>query len=273
MIVRFAVILVMVVGSLVAGSAVAAAKGGRPSVVAPADVVEGETYSVRVTVPRSWAATKVELQRRTEDVFGGVTWTKIRSWKVRGGKASRTVAVTADESTTDVLRAVVAYRDRKRSAASAASTVRYWHWYPVSRIVEYQQSGSSIDNLSFGMNGSVWNGWYSLGGGESRYTLGRNCNRFRGTVGLEDRSADGSAGVVTLSTIDSSNSVVPVYVSPQLSPGVAVPLELALDLPYRFSIAGKNTSAPVTTGGRTTTPAAYPAVGDAAFLCHFPEQG
>lgn len=270
MIVRFAVVLVIALATLVAGPAVAAAKGGRPVVVAPGDAVEGETYNVRVKVPRARTATKVELQRRTEDIFGDSTWTKLRSWKVRGGKGSRTVALTADESTTAALRAVVAYRDRRKSVASSAATVRYWHWYPVSRMVEYQQSGSTLDNLSFGMNGSTWNGWFSFGGGESRYTLGRNCNRFRGTVGLEDRSADGSTGVVTLSTIDSNNSVVPVYVSPQLTPGVAVPVELALELPYRFSIAARNTSAPVTAGGRTTTPAAYPAVGDAAFLCHIP---
>jgi len=52
--------------------------------------------------------------------------------------------------------------------------------------------------------------------------------------------------------------------SPTLTLGATVPVDLALDLPYRFSIEGKNTT-PVAEGKQ---PTADVIAGDLQFLCH-----
>jgi len=85
---------------------------------------------------------------------------------------------------------------------------------------------------------------------------------------LADSSADGSTGSITFSTIDSSGIPKPIWKSPTLVPGKTVPVSLSLASPYRFSILGENTSAPVTSGNVTATPMAQPAVSDPEFLCH-----
>jgi hypothetical protein len=92
------------------------------------------------------------------------------------------------------------------------------------------------------------------GTAESRYTLGRNCTRFKGYAGLADRSADGSAGTVTLSAVTPRNTVEPVWVPPALHPGVLVSVDLRLAAPGRFAIAGQNTSTPIDDRGRSRRP-------------------
>lgn len=270
MLVKFIVVLVAAMAALAVTPTVATGKGGKPAVVAPNDVVEGDAYGVRVKVPRSGAATKVELQRRGEDIWGGTTWTKVRAWKVRNGKGTRTVSLTADEEASSTLRAIVRYRDRKKPVASSSSTVRYWHWYALDRFQAYARVGYVADHgyLSYGMNGALWKGWNSSGGGESRYTLGRNCSRFKGHVGLGDDSADTASGVISFELIDSANSTTSIYTSPTLTPGMAVPVDLALDLPYRFGIKGTSTTA---AGPDGRPPRTTLVVGGASFLCHFAE--
>ncbi|SFC29642.1 hypothetical protein SAMN04487968_10580 [Nocardioides terrae] len=72
---------------------------------------------------------------------------------------------------------------------------------------------------------------------------------------------------MTLSVVTPANTLQPVWQSPALRPGSVVPVDLPLTSPYRFAIAGQNTSPPL--DDRGALPAAYPAIGDAQFLCHF----
>ena len=186
-------------------------------------------------------------------------WTIARTSKVRGA-AEQTYRALADTSSTQQYRAVVTYADGQR-ATSHRITVRLWHWIDLASYTAYYRVGAVYDVLSFAMNGDTWKGWYVHNGmGESRYTLGRNCTAFRGTVGVGDFTDDGGTAQITLLT-DETNIV---YTSPTLVPGQVTQVELALDKPYRFSIQG-----------RDTTPAdgiardVYPAIGAPQFLCHF----
>jgi hypothetical protein len=240
-------------------------------VASPANAVEGERFTVTARIGSPKRATRVEFQRLTEDIFGEARWTKLRSLPVRR-HAKRSITVLADGESYARIRVVVSYVGSKRKAVSRPVTVNYWHWTPIGRFARYASSGYVVDYdvISFAMNGRSWKGWYDGGGSaESRYTLGRNCTRFRGYAGLKDDSKDGATGRITLSVISPDNSLQPVYDSPDLRPGSVVPININLASPYRFAVAGRNTSVPIDDKG--TVPAAYPAIGDAQFLCHFPQ--
>jgi hypothetical protein len=243
----------------------------RATLRAPGSAIEGDRFSVSVRISSPKKAKRVEFQRLTKDILAGTKWTKLRSLPVRR-HATRSISVLADGDPSARIRAVVTYTGTKKKAVSRPLTVNYWHWTPLARLARYASSGYVVDSeyVSFNMNGRSWKGWYDGGGSaESRYTLGRNCTRFKGYVGLTDRSADGSQGAVTLSVITSDSAMQTVWRSPALTAGSVVPVDIALASPYRFAIAGQNTGTPV--DDRGTVPAAYPAVGDAQFLCHFSE--
>lgn len=267
-ILRWSAVVALVMTFLVAIPAIADARAREVTVSAPASAVEGERFVVTARIASPGRATKVEFQIFSTDILGRSSWRRLRTLKVRKHR-TRSIPVLAGEESRVRLRAVVTYKGSRKKVVSRPVVVNYWHWVPITSFTHYAASGGVIDSsyVSFMMNGRSWKGWYSYGTAESRYTLGRNCTRFKGYAGLTDRSADGSAGTVTLSVVTPQNTVEPVWVSPALHPGVLVPVDLRLAAPYRFAIAGQNTSTPI--DDRGTLPAAYPAIGDAELLCHF----
>lgn len=240
-------------------------------VVAPRSVTEGARFQVAAVIGKPKQAVRVAFQYEETAVYSFesvATWTTIKTVKVNGRKKVA-AAVQADAAKEARFRAVVTYRGTTRTAKSSAFRVNYWHWQGLAG--GYYSAGSGTDVLGFTMAGRSWNGWYMYAGAsaENRYTLSGSCKEFKATVGLTDQSADGSTGIVTLSTINPASTARPVWTSPTLVPGRTVAVTVPLSAPYRFSVFGQNTSAPVTdNNGKTTTPAAYPAVGDPEFLCH-----
>ena len=242
----------------------------RPSIKAPAVAIEGARFAVTVSVPTSRQATTIQLQFHDQhdyDYQSTLAWTNKATMRVKG-RRQVTFHLHADQAHEAWFRGVVTYRGANRPAASSAVRVNYQHWFPLSAFDRYYSAGSAIDLLSFSMAGSAWNGWYANGSaGESRYTLGGGCVRFRGAVGVTDSSSDGATGVVTLATIAPGGTSTPLYTSPDLVAGQTVRVDLPLAKPYRFSIAGQDTTPAVTDGSRQ--PRAYAALGDPEFLCHF----
>lgn len=240
----------------------ASAAPRRVTVSAPAQAIEGERFAVTARIVSPKKAKTVQFQILTRDIFQNRTWAKLRTMKV-ARKKWRSSSVLADDSATMTIRAVVTYKGVKKKVVSRPVTVRVWHWYDLTRFNPYASSGASISNpyISFSMNGATWKGWYSRGGGESRFTLGRNCTRFKAHLGLRDDSADGASGTIALSAIDPSNSLSTLYKSPPLSAGAVVAVDLPLASPYRFAITGQS----LTPELETTL-----AVGGASLLCHIP---
>lgn len=240
-------------------------------VSAPTDVTEGERFRVTARIVKPKQAMRVTFQYKKTGVysFQSVTrWTTLKTTKVKGRKKI-TAPVQADAAKEARFRAVVTYRGTKHKAKSPARRVNYWHWQGLTS--RYYDAGSGTDVIGFTMAGKSWNGWYMYAGAsaENRYTLSGSCKEFKAAVGLTDRSADGSTGTVTFSTINPAATAQPVWISPTLVPGRTVAVTVPLSAPYRFSIFGQNTSTPVSdSNGKTTTPTAYPAVGDPEFLCH-----
>lgn len=241
------------------------------AVAAPNNATEGEKFAVTARIKKPKQALRVTFQYKETAIYDYqsiTSWTTLKTVKV---KHRRAVSITtqADAAKEAKFRAVVTYRGSRHTSKSSPVRVNYWHWQGLSG--RYYTAGSDIDFIGFNMGGKAWNGWYQYGGpsAESRYTLSGTCKRFKATVGLTDQSADGSTGTVTFSTINPAATAQPAWSSPVLIPGKTVTVDLPLRAPYRFSIFGQNTSAPVSDGsGKTTTPAAYPAVGDPEFLCH-----
>lgn len=240
-------------------------------VSAPTDVTEGDRFRVTARIAKPKQAVRVTFQYQDTSVysFESVTrWTTLKTIKVKGRKKV-VASIQADTAKEAKFRAVVAYRGTKHTAKSSASRVNYWHWQGLSG--GYDSTGSGTDVLGFTMAGISRRGWYMYAGAsaENRYTLSGSCKEFKATVGLTDRSADGSTGTVTFSTISPAATAQPVWTSPTLVPGRTVAVAIPLSAPYRFSIFGQNTSTAVTdSNSKTTTLAAYPAVSDPEFLCH-----
>jgi hypothetical protein len=237
----------------------------------PRNATEGDRFRVtaRITTPKQTKLVAFQYKDTSVYSFESVTrWTTFKTVKVKGRKRVAAV-VQATASKEAKFRAVVSYRGTRRTAKSSAARVDYWHWQGLSG--RYYTAGSGTDVLGFTMAGRSWNGWYMYAGAsaEGRYTLSGSCKEFKATVGLTDRSADGSTGTITFSTINPAATAQPVWTSPTLVPGRIVAVAVPLSAPYRFSILGQNTSAAVTdNNGQATTPAAYPAVGDPELLCH-----
>lgn len=249
---------------------VAARTSRHVALTAPTDAVEGDRYKViaHVPSPKSAVTATLEYEKTGDyDFYSVSSWTALKTVKVHGHGTVK-FPVQADTAREYRFRVKVAYRGSKRPAVSAAKRVNYWRW--VGLPSSYYGAGSGASVMSFAMAGRAARGWFEYAGAsaENRYTLAGSCRAFHATVGLADGSADGSTGIITFSTIDSSGIPKPIWKSPTLVPGKTVPVSLSLASPYRFSIMGQNTSTPVTTGTRTTIPMAQPAVADPEFLCH-----
>lgn len=249
-------------------SASRAASINKPTLTAPRTAIEGAHFLVTVQVAAPSRASRVILQfrdRRNYDYQSTQTWTAKLS---KNAKGHRKVAfrIAADEAREAWFRAVVSYRGGG-TARSAAARVDYQHWLPLSSFSRYYYSGSSVDFMSFQMAGRSWRGWYTLGVGEARYTLGSGCVRLRAAAGLTDDSGDGATGRLTLSTIDPGGGATLLYASPELTAGRTVAIDRRLAHPYRFSVSGRDTTPEA--ADRSAQARAYAALGDPEFLCHF----
>lgn len=241
----------------------------RPTITAPHTAIEGAHFLVTVRIPAPSRASKVILQfrdRRDYDYQSTQAWTTKLAKKVKGhGKV--VFRIVADEAHEAWFRAAVSYRGSRPAARSTTARVNYQHWFPLSSFGRYYYSGSSDDFMSFQMAGRSWRGWYTLGVGEARYTLGNGCVRLRATAGLTDDSSDGATGRLTLSTIDPGGAAAVLYASPELTAGRTVAIDRGLAHPYRFAISGQDTTPQA--ADRSAQPRAYAALGDPEFLCHF----
>lgn len=220
------------------------------------EVTEGDRLTLRVRVPRSGLAKKVVLQERTTDVFGDTRWEDAAK---RRARSRVTFVETVTATNTAAYRVAVTYRGRTNPVVSRAASVRVWRWIPLREFAPYfqtSQAGYSEADLN-GMRYEVWGPLYTYSARtwEARVTPGRNCTRFRATLGLADTSDDGSTGSIAFTTDESAT----VYQSPALTPGTTVPVELALPAPYRFGMQAANTSA--------DDVKAFPMVGNGAFYC------
>jgi hypothetical protein len=226
---------------------------------APQNVILGDRIRVTVKVGAPTRARVVQLQRRTTDIYGNTTWSKVSRQRVNG-IAKQTFKPVATELDRERLRAVTTYKSGGR-ATSRSSTVRVWSWTPLSKLPAYYKTNgiNGLGYSNFGMAGTQYLGWFTFGNygaWEDRYTTGRHCKTLRGDFGLNDKSADGSGGDFSIVNVDDGATL---YQSPVVHPGAIVSAQVRLPLPYRISIQAR------------TTPAdgapALPAIGSPELLC------
>ena len=182
---------------------------------------------------------------------------------VRGRAKIKTVVVATDHNT-ERYRAIVRYKTTE-PVTTRPVTVRIWRWIPLSDYTPYYETGGTTTNGTFGINGRVYAGFgpylYShVGSWEARFTPGRHCKAFMGTVGLDDDSDDGSSGTIAITGDDE-----PIYQSPSLTPGMELEITIPLTKPYRLGINLSDTSPGGTEGHDEIE--SYPAIGVPALLC------
>lgn len=260
--------LMAVVGaSLIATTSGISASGAiaptaRPSIVVSAadrEVVEGDRIAVTARIPKARDAKRVVLERIEMPAYVGIgspTWETVRSAAVRG-RARIKLTSLAQQPDVEKLRVRVIYKGQRKPSVSKPVTVKVWSWVPLREVSSYYSSThASLGDFSIG--GRSYPAWGAYFGSptsyESRFTPGRNCKTFRGIAGLTDVSHDGAVGTIQVSADEQL-----LWTSPSLTPGATVPFELALNLPYRFSLLATNTSP---AGVRS-----YPAVGNPELLC------
>ena len=229
------------------------------------ETVEGSRYTIRTTVKSPARATKVTLQKFNppEYSFEEPGWDDVKTVSVRGRSRIKTTVVAAGPNS-ERYRAVVRY-PRVKPIPSRPVTVRIWRWIPLSDYDPYYETGGTTTVGTFGINGNVYTGFgpylYShVGSWEARFTPGRHCKAFRGIIGLDDDSDDGSSGTISIISDDTQ-----AYVSPSLTPGMTSTITVPLATPYRLGIRLSDTSP----GGTENHDAieSYPAIGDPALLC------
>lgn len=219
------------------------------------EVVEGDRLVLTVNVPRAASAATVTVERYGLDGLNRPEWQKVASRKATA-KAQFKVTVTDKNKAT--YRAVVKYRGVAKPVVSKPVAIKVWRWVPLDDFSRYYTTGGT----GFGtatLSGRTYNAWgtYTFarsGAHEDRFTPGRNCKAFKGLAGVTDLSDDASSGSVTVYADDA-----PVWQSPSLTPGMTVPFEVPLAVPYRLGIVAANTSAE---GVK-----AYAAIGDPVLLC------
>jgi hypothetical protein len=189
-------------------------------------------------------------------LYGDASWEAVRSVKV-GGRSRVVFKRIATGLNQERFRATVTYITGK-PVTSRPVSVKVWRWIPLSEYTPYYEtSGASFGEAM--LNGTRYKAWgaasYShVGAWESRFTPGRHCMAFRGVLGVADISGDGSSGSIRFTADD-----VMVYESPTLTPGMDVPVEVALASPYRFGLQAFDTS--------PEGVESWPVIGEPAFLC------
>lgn len=242
----------------------AAVKRGATVKTSANQVTEGDRYTVTARVKSPTQAAKVTLEKFRPPLYDGGRsyWDTVKITKTRG-KAKTKFGVVATSENTERYRAVVTYKNAK-PVKSKPVNVTVSRWIPLSDYAPYYNTGGT----GFGtatINGQAYKGWgaaaYShTGAWDTRFTPGRNCQSFRGILGLGDISNDGSTGTIQFTADDA-----PTYQSPTLTPGMAVPVTIPLPQPYRFGIQLTDTTPGGTTGRDPIQ--AWPVIGDPAFLC------
>jgi hypothetical protein len=228
-------------------------------VKSPTDVTEGDRYSVVVKVGSASKAKKVELQMRTQDIFGNPVWETVKKRQVRGLKKHKLPMVAGAQNPVK-LRALVTYKNGQK-ARSSAVRVTTWRWFGLHEFRSYYYTADTYMSRyqDLLIAGRAYVGWW--GGGfrktawESRHTPGRHCKAMRGVVGVTDSSADGSSAEISI--VADETSVV--YRSPSLTPGAAHSFEIPLNRPYRIAIQARLTS----------SASAVPAIGAPQLLCDY----
>lgn len=228
-------------------------------VSAPSNLTEGDRYPVVVKVGSAAKAKKVQIQTRTQDIYGTTVWETARTKKVRGHSRQKFTLVAGP---TNPLRqrALVTYEDGQK-VRSQAFRVTTWRWFDLPLFSSYYYTANTYSSryATFTIAGSAYSGWF--GGGtretawESRHTPGRHCTAFRGVAGVTDTSMDGSSAQITLV----ADETTVVYQSPTLMPGAAHPFEVSLARPYRIAVQARLTS----------TNRATPAIGAPQLLCDY----
>lgn len=221
-----------------------------------AEVTVGDGAVVRVKVPQARKASRVTLQEFGVNKYGTPAWVVVKTVKA---KKVNTFGVTVKAINTAKYRALVAYKGVKKPVKSNVATVMVWRWVALGAFEAYADTGgTAFTNVDIAGQSyfPAWIGANGLGGGvwEEKFTLGRHCKAFKGVAGVSDDSDDGSSATVVITADD-----VPVYQSPVLTPGTAVPFEVPLAMPYRFAVKGTDTSAQYVD--------AFPAVGHPSLLC------
>ncbi|MBA8804773.1 hypothetical protein FB382_003064 [Nocardioides ginsengisegetis] len=201
----------------------------------------------------------MKLLKRTTDIYGHAAWTVVRSGTANGSRTKNFRVVATDEDQ-ELYRAVVAYRGLG-SVRSTVAQVQVWRWIPLADFPKYYSAGSVLTQYtSVSINGTMYPGWTTYGdtpSWETRHTPGRNCKAFRGELGVQDGSDDGSSATIELLTDETSSA----YVSGPLTPGMVEHVEIPLDLPYRFTILARSTS--------PDGIHVYPGIGAPEFLCSY----
>lgn len=225
---------------------------------APTSAIEGDRIELTVKIALAKKSKRVQLQEQQDDIYGNPQWVTVRSVRSQGSALHNFRAV-ADGLNSERFRARATY-DGAKPVVSRPLAVTVWRWISLNDFDSYYSTYGvgNHEYLQFAMNGAQYRGWYTSGpyrSWESRHTPGRNCRAFRADLGVTDDSLDGSSGTITLLTEDGTA----IYTSPPLTPGMVTPVEVELDLPYRFWVQANDTS--------PEDAFAWPAMGDAAFLC------
>lgn len=219
------------------------------------EVTEGDRLALTVRVPRASTATRVTLERFGYDAVYQLGWQPVGSRKAATTTRFKVTVTDKDKAS---YRAVVRYRNAAKAVVSKPIAVKVWRWVPLKDITRYYTTnGTGVGTAS--LSGQTYNAWgtYTFarpGSYEDRFTPGRNCKSFKGLAGVTDLSDDGSSGTVAVYADDAL-----VWQSPSLTPGMTVPFEVPIALPYRLGLIASNTSA---TGVK-----AYAAIGDPVLLC------
>jgi hypothetical protein len=196
-------------------------------------------------------------------IYGPAAWEKVKTVKVSGRSKVSFKRVATNENN-ERYRVLVTYRNTAKPVVSNAVRVTIWRWIPLSEYAPYYSTGGT-GFVTTTINGVAYTGWgvatYShTGTWESRFTPGRHCKTFKAVLGVADISADGSSGVITFTADDTQ-----VYASPDLTPGMSIPVTVELAKPYRFGIQLLDTTPGGTTGRDAVE--SWPVLGAPAFLC------
>ena len=168
---------------------------------------EGDRYKIRTTIRSPKRDTKITLQKfdPPEYSFEEPEWNDVKTLSVRGRSKIKTTVVATGPNT-ERYRTVVNYQQARKIVTRAVS-VTVWRWIPLSEYDPYYETGGTTTLGTFGMNGHVYSGFgpylfSHVGSWEARFTPGRHCTAFKGVIGLDDDSDDGSSGTISITSDD-----------------------------------------------------------------------
>lgn len=220
------------------------------------EVVEGDQMTVRVKVANAKTARKVTLQEFAPNRFGALAWTSVGS---RRAAKSVKFPVTVTVENTAKYRALVSYKKTAKPVKSNTASVTVWRWISLENYAANYSSGGAGFTEDLSLGGRTYLGWSPYASATTRmwetgWPAGRHCKAFKGIAGLASGSDIGSTGTVSVVA-----DGVPVWQSPVLTPGTALPFETPIPTPDQFMLRAVDAS--------TGAVEAFPAVGDPELLC------